>query len=44
MFDDSAERVNITLPHRVLARLDAKAKQAGEGRSGFIALLAMQSA
>ncbi|MCQ8279856.1 type II toxin-antitoxin system HicB family antitoxin [Acetobacteraceae bacterium KSS8] len=28
----------------MLARLDAKAKQAGEGRSGFIALLAMQSA
>lgn len=39
MLDDHAERVNITLPRRVLARLDAKAKAAGETRSGYIARL-----
>jgi metal-responsive CopG/Arc/MetJ family transcriptional regulator len=33
--------VNITLPKRVLARLDAKAKSAGESRSGYIAHLAI---
>jgi predicted RNase H-like HicB family nuclease len=36
-FDDTVERVNITLPKRVLSRLDAMAKAAGESRSGFIA-------
>ncbi len=35
------ERINITLPKRVLSRLDAKAKKAGETRSGFIAHLAL---
>lgn len=35
--EDKVERVNITLPRRVLARLDAKAKAAGETRSGYIA-------
>ena len=39
--DDTIERVNITLPRRVLVRLDAKARKAGETRSGFIAKLAM---
>lgn len=34
---DKAERVNITLPSRVLRRIDAAAKAAGESRSGFIA-------
>ncbi len=34
---DKAERVNITLPARVLRRIDAAAKAAGESRSGFIA-------
>jgi len=34
---DKAERVNITLPARVLRRIDAAAKEAGESRSGFIA-------
>jgi predicted RNase H-like HicB family nuclease len=37
ILDDRAERVNITLPRRVLHRLDALAKAAGETRSGFIA-------
>lgn len=41
LFDERAERVNITLPRRVLSRLDARAKEAGESRSGFIARLAM---
>ena len=39
--DDSIERVNITLPRRVLHRLDQRAKAAGETRSGFIAKLAL---
>ncbi len=37
LLDDSSERVNITLPRRVLKRLDAMARAAGESRSGFIA-------
>lgn len=41
LLDDTVERVNITLPRRVLARLDAKAKEAGESRSSFIAHMAV---
>ena len=41
LLSDEVERVNITLPKRVLSRLDAKAKKAGETRSGFIAHLAL---
>lgn len=37
LLDDTIERVNITLPRRVLRRLDALAKAAGESRSGYIA-------
>ncbi|MEY2928072.1 MAG: hypothetical protein RL367_2549 [Pseudomonadota bacterium] len=37
LFDDSVERVNITQPRRVLKRLDAMARTAGQSRSGFIA-------
>jgi predicted RNase H-like HicB family nuclease len=44
IFDDRAERVNITLPRRVLARLDAKARAAGETRSGYIARMAVMRA
>jgi predicted RNase H-like HicB family nuclease len=40
---DKAERVNITLPSRVLRRIDAHAKAAGESRSGFIAHLALRA-
>ncbi len=43
LLSDEIERVNITLPKRVLARLDAKAKQSGETRSGYIAHLAIQA-
>ncbi|HQY95112.1 MAG: type II toxin-antitoxin system HicB family antitoxin [Caldilinea sp.] len=39
--DDTIERVNITLPRRVLARLDAAALAVGETRSGYIARLAL---
>jgi predicted RNase H-like HicB family nuclease len=41
LLDDTTERVNITLPRRVLKRLDALAQAAGESRSGFIAHLTM---
>ena len=40
LLDDTIERVNITLPRRVLLRLDAKAKEAGETRSGYIGHMA----
>jgi predicted RNase H-like HicB family nuclease len=42
MLDDTLERVNISLPRRVLHRLDARARSAGETRSGFIARLAVE--
>ena len=41
VLDDRVERVNITLPRRVLKRLDALAKAAGESRSGFIAQMTL---
>ena len=42
---DASERVNITLPSRVLRRLDTLAKDAGDSRSGFIArMVVTQSA
>lgn len=37
LFDDSIERVNITLPKRVLRRLDDLAAKKGQSRGGFIA-------
>jgi predicted RNase H-like HicB family nuclease len=42
LLDDTIERVNITLPRRVLKRLDALARAAGESRSGYIAHLTME--
>ena len=42
MLDNTVERVNISLPRRVLHRLDARARTAGETRSGFIARLAIE--
>lgn len=42
LLDDTTERVNITLPRRVLKRLDALAAAAGESRSGFIAHLTLE--
>ena len=41
LLSDEIERINITIPKKVLARLDAKAKKAGENRSAFIAHLAL---
>jgi metal-responsive CopG/Arc/MetJ family transcriptional regulator len=41
LLDDRAERINITLPRRVLACLDAAARAAGETRSDYIARLAL---
>jgi predicted RNase H-like HicB family nuclease len=38
---DKAERINITLPARVLRRIDQAAKEAGESRSGYIARRAL---
>jgi len=42
LLDDTTERVNITLPRRVLRRLDALARAAGESRSGYIAQLTLE--
>jgi predicted RNase H-like HicB family nuclease len=42
LLDDAVERVNITLPRRVLKRLDALAHAAGESRSGYIAHLTLE--
>lgn len=41
LMDDTIERVNITLPRRVLKRLDAKASAVGESRSSYIARMAV---
>jgi predicted RNase H-like HicB family nuclease len=38
---DKTERINITLPSRVLRRIDQAAKDAGESRSGYIARRAL---
>lgn len=40
---DKVERINITLPARVLRRIDAKARAAGESRSGYLAHLALRA-
>ncbi len=42
LFDDAIERVNITLPRRVLKRLDALARAAGANRSAFIAQMTLE--
>ena len=38
-----ARRVNITLPERVLALIDAAARQSGESRSGYLARVAIEA-
>ncbi len=43
LLDDTTERVNITLPRRVLKRLDALARAAGESRSGYVAHLTLEN-
>jgi predicted RNase H-like HicB family nuclease len=42
VLDDTVERINVTLPRRVLKRLDALAKAAGSSRSGYIAQLTLE--
>jgi predicted RNase H-like HicB family nuclease len=42
LLDDRVERVNITLPRRVLMRLDAMAQAAGQTRSATIAHLTLE--
>ncbi len=44
LLEDTSERVNITLPRRVLKRLDAQARAAGESRSAYIAHLTLEEA
>lgn len=44
LLDDKVARVNITLPGRVLRRLDASARAAGQTRSGMIAQLTLNAA
>lgn len=39
LFNDRSERINITIPCRILARLDAQAKAAGETQFGYITWL-----
>ncbi|CNF12392.1 type II toxin-antitoxin system HicB family antitoxin [Yersinia enterocolitica] len=41
-FDGRAERINVTLPHRLLTRIDSIVKQSGEysSRSAFLATAA----
>lgn len=41
--EGKSERINISLPSRVLRRIDAAAKSAGESRSGYIAHLALRA-
>ena len=36
LLDDKSERVNISLPRRILARIDRYAAAHGESRSGFL--------
>jgi len=40
--EDRSKRINITMPERIIAMVDAAAKQAGESRSGFLARAAME--
>lgn len=39
-----SKRLNISLPERVLRRIDAAAAKAGESRSGYLARLALRTA
>ena len=41
LLDDTLEQIDITLPRRVLRHVDARAKAAGESRSGYFARLAI---
>lgn len=41
---DKTERVNITLPKRILSRLDEMASRSGDSRSGYIARMVVSGA
>ena len=41
LLDDTVERINITLPRRILKRIDSKARESGETRSSYIARMAI---
>lgn len=43
LLDDTIERANITLPRRVLRRLDDMARTAGQSRSGLVARVTVAS-
>lgn len=43
ILDDRVERANISLPRRVLERLDALARASSESRSGMIAAMTLQA-
>ncbi|MDR1228397.1 MAG: type II toxin-antitoxin system HicB family antitoxin [Azoarcus sp.] len=43
ILDDKTERVNITLPRRVLARLDVMARRAGQTQSGYIVRMTIEA-
>jgi predicted RNase H-like HicB family nuclease len=42
--DDVTERINITLPRRVLRAIDEAAKRAGESRSAYLARVGIEAA
>lgn len=42
--DDKTERINITLPRKVLRVIDEAAKRSGESRSGYIARTGLEAA
>lgn len=41
--DDKTERINITLPRKVLRVIDEAAKRSGESRSGYLARVGLES-
>lgn len=43
VLSDKAERINITLPSRVLKRIDETARRLHESRSGFLARAALEA-
>lgn len=42
-YEGKAEKINITLPRKLLVRVDAYARARGETRSGFLARLAREA-
>jgi len=42
-FDGRAEKINITLPRRLLAKIDSYVREHGETRSGFLAKAARRA-